>query len=303
MSTPPKFLPLTIFCGKGGVGKTSMALAFALQHAERGRPTLVVTSHPLQELAVSVSLAGLKENHPRAAAHLFIIHLEPRELLARRIRQAVPSEMLVTKILESPIYQSLIEIAPGLKEIMFLGRLHQLAEARSQEGKSGKFDLVVWDAPATGHFLQTLKVSQSFETHLSGAFALLGKEVAEYFSDSSNFFLVPVTTLEEMAVEETIELCGKLREELKMKPSGLICNMASPLLGRPDFDVEQVRRQVAGNDGGELKFVLDRHLIERKLYQKLKASIHTDFQIVKRKPFWNSDMELLMDLSRQLKTF
>ena len=72
--------PLTIFCGKGGVGKTTLSLAFALWHAREGRRTLVVTSHPLAELALSVSLAGLEQKQPQAAANLFVVHIDPREI-------------------------------------------------------------------------------------------------------------------------------------------------------------------------------------------------------------------------------
>ena len=52
---------LTVFCGKGGVGKTSLSLAFGLLSAQAGRSTLVVTSHPIEELALSLSLDGLEE--------------------------------------------------------------------------------------------------------------------------------------------------------------------------------------------------------------------------------------------------
>jgi len=297
---------LTIFCGKGGVGKTSMALAFALWNADQGRPVLVVTSHPLRELAISVSLAGLKEAHPQAAANLYIIHIDAREVLANKVRQIVRSELLIKRVLASPIYKSLIEVAPGLKEIAFLGRLHQLSEERTEDGTEtgvpAKYDLLIWDAPATGHFLQTLKVSQSFEMYLSGPFALLGREVAEFFGDVSNFALLPVTLLEEMAVDETIELCQKLASELKMYPTGVVCNMASPLLAASDVDFESLYNQMeqAGEAGENLQFIFDRQQHERSLFQKLRSSITTEFHRIERRPSWTSDLNLLWDLSRQL---
>jgi anion-transporting ArsA/GET3 family ATPase len=303
MSTSPKGSPLTIFCGKGGVGKTTMALAYALSHADQKRPVLLVTSHPLQELAVTVSLAGLYEAHPDAASNLFIIHIDPLEILASKVKQAVPSEFLVKKVLASPIYKSLIEVAPGLKEIAFLGRLHQLTEQRSREGKAGEYDLIVWDTPATGHFLQTLKVSQSFESYLSGPFGLLGKEVGEFFAEASNIALFPVTTLEEMAVDETIELCQKLDAELKVRPSGVICNMASPVLAAKDWDFDAVRDEMDWEGEGieELKFIFERHAVERSLYRKVRSSIFTQFHIIERRPSWNSDLDLLAGLSRELR--
>ena len=305
MNTPSSASPLTIFCGKGGVGKTSLALAFALRHAEQGKSVLVVTSHPIRELAVAVSLAGLKQKHPAAAANLFVVHLDPLEILAAKVRQVVPSETLAKRVLASPIYKSLIEVAPGLKEMAFLGRLHQIARERRGEG-AAKFDLLVWDAPATGHFIQTLQVSQRFETYLSGPFALLGKEVAEFFQDASNLTVIPIATLEDMAVEETIEMCATLAGELHLRPSAVICNLASPLLAQPETEFETLRDKVekkvedtAAGDAG-LRFIFERQEIERALYRKLRSSVLTKLHIVERCASWNSDLELLWDLSRQL---
>ncbi|MGH9784828.1 MAG: ArsA family ATPase, partial [Terriglobia bacterium] len=167
MPLPAGQLPLTILCGKGGVGKTTLALALAIRHADQGRAALVVTSHPLPELAVSVSLAGLKERHPVAAGNLFVIHLNPREILDGQVQQQIPSQLLADAVLSSRIYQSLIEVAPGLKELAFLSQLQKLTEQRASEEAARKFDLLVWDAPATGHFLQTLKVSRNFDLYLS----------------------------------------------------------------------------------------------------------------------------------------
>lgn len=263
---------------------------------------MLVTSHPLEELAVTVSLAGLHEAHPDAASRLFIIHIDPMEILASKVKQAVPSEYLVKKVLASPIYKSLIEVAPGLKEIAFLGRLHQLTEQRSREGQAGEFDLLVWDAPATGHFLQTLKVSQSFESYLSGPFGLLGKEVREFFAEASNIALYPVTTLEEMAVDETIELCRKLDAEIHVRPTAVICNMASPVLAARDWDFEAVRDEMEWEGEGieALKFIFDRHAVERSLYRKVRSSIVSHFHIIERRPAWKSDLDLLAGLSREL---
>jgi anion-transporting ArsA/GET3 family ATPase len=299
-STEPR---LAIFCGKGGVGKTSMALAFALERAERGHSVLVVTSHPLKELAISVSLAGLKQTRPDAAANLFIIHIDPLDLLANRVRQAIPSKTIVEKVLNSPIYNGLIEIAPGLKEMAFLSRLHEMTEQRTTGGEQGKqFESLVWDAPATGHFLQTLKVSQQFETYLSGPFALLGREVSEFFSTAANLRVIPVTALEEMAVEETVEMCDKLAADLNIHPSRVICNMCSPLVESTDSEIETLLSQVSSNSGvaEELKFVFERQEIERSLYKKLRSSVAAEPFIVKRTPAWNTDLDLLTDLAKQL---
>src|SRR6266436_3036785 len=191
---------IIIFCGKGGVGKTSLSLALALRFAQNGKRVVVVSSHPLVELAVAVSLAGLSEEFPTAARNLFVVHIEPRDLLADLVRKNFPAQWVADAVLNSHIYHNLIEVAPGLKEFQFLARMQQLAE-RTASG-APDYDLLLWDAPASGHFLGTLHAARNFETFLTGPLASAGGELARFFSNASRITLLPVTTLEEMRSEE-----------------------------------------------------------------------------------------------------
>src|SRR5579863_3680872 len=300
MSSTPE--PVTVFCGKGGVGKTSLSLAFALRQASQGFRVLVITSHPLPELALSVSLAGLKEADPVAAARLFVAHIDPREILSHVVRQNLGSSRLTDALLSSRIYQSLVEVAPGLKELAVVSRVRDLAvQGVGPEAPAG-FDRVVWDAPATGHFLRTLEVARDFDSYLSGPLALLAKSLSGFLARPSSMRLVPVAILEEMAVDETIELCEKLAGDLGMPPAALVCNMASPLLGAPEAEWEKLRRDLpeeVGNPAGAA-FILDRHAIERLLFTRLRQACGIPMRIVPRKAGWKSDVELLVDLAGRM---
>jgi arsenite-transporting ATPase len=290
---------MTIFCGKGGTGKTSLSLALGLCHAMRGRSVLVVTSHPLSELAASVSLAGLKEMHPAAADNLFVIHIDPLEVVNNTVRQTILSGILLNAVLESSIYQSLIEVAPGLKEIAFLSRLRKLAEEKA--GDVRRFDRVVWDAPATGHFLQMLRVSRNFETYLSGPFALLGAQLAKFTADPKHFNVVPVTTLEEMAVQETIELCQQLASDLGVTTNEVVCNMTSPLAASARSE-DNLSRNLRGASSSDVKFLLERNSIERSVFQKLRNALAAKLHSVTRTPSYGTDLVLLRDIARKVET-
>jgi arsenite-transporting ATPase len=294
--------PVTVFCGKGGVGKTALSLAFALRHAGKKRRVLVITSHPLPELALSVSLAGLKESHPVAASNLFVTHVDPREVLQGLVKQNVGSSLLADMVLNSRIFQSLIEVLPGLNEVAFVSRVRELAVKGSGPEAPQGIDWIVWDAPATGHFLRTLEVARDFESYLSGPLAVLGKTLAGFLSDPSSLTLIPVTTLEEMAVDEVIEMCEKLTGELGMRPAALVCNMASPLLATSEEKWEKLRRTFSAEVTGspDASFILKRHAIERALFGKLRLAGGIPKHIVQRKAAWNSDVELLLDLAGQI---
>ena len=294
--------PVTVFCGKGGVGKTALSLAFALRHADEKRRALVITSHPLAELALSVSLAGLKELHPVAASNLFVIHIDPKEVLQGVVRHNTGSSLLADTVLNSRLYQSLVEVVPGLKEIAFISRVRDLAVHGSGPEALQGFDLIVWDAPATGHFLRMLQVARDFDSYLSGPLALLGKSLAGFLANPQSLTVLPVATLEEMAVDEVIELCQKLNGELGLQPAAVVCNMASPLLGIPEQEWEELRRTFAGELTGsrDASFILDRHAIERSLFGKLCLAGGTPTHILPRKGASNSDVVFLLELAGQM---
>jgi len=262
----------------------------------------VVTSHPLPELALSVSLAGLKESHAVAASNLFVIYIDPREVLQGLVRQNIESALLTDTVLNSRIYNSLIEVLPGLKEVAFISRVRDFALRGSGPETPQRFERIVWDAPATGHFLRTLEVARNFDRYLSGPLALLGKTLAGFLSDPSSLALIPVATLEEMAVDEVIEMCEKLAGELEMRPAALVCNMASPLLGTSEEEWDKLHRTFSAEVTGspDPSFILERHAIERALFGKLRLAGEIPTHIVRRKASWNSDIELLLDLAGRM---
>jgi anion-transporting ArsA/GET3 family ATPase len=285
---------IVIFCGKGGVGKTSLSLATALRHANSGKKVVVVSSHPLPELAVAVSLAGLTTEFPRAAKNLFVVHIEPRELLAELVRNNFPSKWVADAVLNSHIYHNLIEVAPGLKEFQFLARMQQLAERTASGGID--YDLLLWDAPASGHFLGTLHAARNFETFLTGPLAAAGADLARFFSNTSHITLLPVTTLEEMAIEETIEMCAKLEAEFSLKAEAVLMNLVSPLATASGPEVEELRHTA----DPALRFALERGLIERERAGELRRKIPAPQIAVERVRGWSSDLDLLHQIGRSL---
>jgi anion-transporting ArsA/GET3 family ATPase len=280
---------IIIFCGKGGVGKTTLSLSMALRYAESGKKVVVVSSHPLRELAVAVSLEGIAEAFPTAAKNLFVVHINPKELLADEVRKHFPSDWVADKVLDSDIYQSLVEVAPGLKEFYFLARLQQLAERKD-------YDLLLWDAPASGHFLGTLHAARNFETFLTGPLASAGADLARFFSGTSHITLLPITTLEEMAIEEMVEMCAKLETEFSLKATAVLLNLVSPLAMAPEGDIDALR----GRSDPALHFALERGIIERERAEYVRRKIPVAQVEVERARSWTSDLDLLAQLGGTL---
>lgn len=292
-----------VFCGKGGVGKSTLSVAMGLKLAQAGRRVLVVSSHPLEELAVAISLDNLSERFPEAAARLFVVYIDPVDQIKDLVETHFPLPMMARAVLNSSIFQNLIAVAPGLKEFFFLVRMQQLAERRAPERVNiPAYDDLIWDAPATGHFLSTLRAAKGFETYLSGPLSTAGAEMHRFFSAASSMRIAAVTQPEEMAITETHELCEGLRRDFGIQPSTVILNAVSPVcLAEPE---DLATLDFAGSSEA-MQFAIERGIAERELCDKLARELPIRQLFVPRLaqgdgPPEESDLDLLEDLGHYL---
>jgi anion-transporting ArsA/GET3 family ATPase len=291
---------LIIFCGKGGVGKTTLSLAAGLRHAIDGRKVLVVSSHPLAELALAVSLEGLSARFPSAAPNLFVVYIDPRDLITDLVNKHFPVPMMAQRILNSSIFINLIEIAPGLKEFFFLEKLQELAERSNGDSSTAvpDYDYLIWDAPASGHFLGTLRSAKIFEAYLTGPLATAGAHLHRFLSNRRNIQLFPVTPLEEMAIAETLETVEAVAKDFQISCSALLINCASPMCSATESDIAQV--ETLRESSPAMHFAVDRGLIERERRAELAASLPVPQVLIPRITHWSSDLDLLAKIGGQM---
>jgi anion-transporting ArsA/GET3 family ATPase len=291
---------LIIFCGKGGVGKTTLSLAAGLRHAINGRKVLVVSSHPLAELALAVSLEGLSARFPSAAPNLFVVYIDPRDLITDLVNKHFPVPMMAQRILNSSIFKNLIEIAPGLKEFFFLEKLQELAERRNGDSSAAvpDYDYLIWDAPASGHFLGTLRSAKTFEAYLTGPLATAGAHLHRFLSNRRNIQLFPVTPLEEMAIAETLETVEAVAKDFQISCSALLINCASPMCSATEFEIAQV--ETLRDSSPAMHFAVDRGLIERERRAELASTLPVPQVLIPRITHWSSDLDLLAKIGGQM---
>jgi anion-transporting ArsA/GET3 family ATPase len=287
---------IVIFCGKGGVGKTTLSLSFGLKHAIQGIPVLVVTSHPLKELALAVSMDGLSERFPQAGKNLFVVHIEPSDLLAEVVQTHFPVAAAGDRVVRSAIFRNLVEVAPGLKAFYFLSKLQNLAERKVPGDRPHRYDLLIWDAPATGHFLSTLRSAKTFEHYLSGPLAETGAEVARFFSTASNICLFPVTLLEEMASQETVELERAMEGDFQIRGRTLVLNLVSPMALASEAEFADLEAKA----GRALDFVVGRGRLERSQSDNLRKTLAMPMLPIPRLSHGSSDLDLLSRLANRM---
>ena len=159
---------LLVVTGKGGAGKTTIAAALGLLAARAGRRTIVVEVGQESQLP---RLFGVVPSAPGTETplhrHLSSISLDPDRALLEWL-QALGGRVSGRVLASSGTFQYFAAAAPGAKELVTMVKVWQLTRAAGRRGARG-YDLVVLDAPATGHALGLLSSPRTF-----GAIARVG---------------------------------------------------------------------------------------------------------------------------------
>ncbi len=201
--------PLVIACGKGGVGRSSAAMALAHAYAARGERVALVHPadappvHPLQGLATPdvIALDGTKALHTYLDAQL-------------------PGP-LASALRASRVFGLITAATPGLSELLTIGELQRLLEA--------DYERVVFDAPATGHLLAMFDAPGRFERAAAvGPIAARARNLGDWIADPAHVACVAVTTGDGLAVSELVDLAAALRERTGHEPALVIANRLAP---------------------------------------------------------------------------
>jgi anion-transporting ArsA/GET3 family ATPase len=246
---------LVVVTGKGGVGKTTIAAALGLAAAERGLRTIVVELGDQRRLPAL--LAGDSEHangHPPRSGvgaetalgeSLWGVTIDPDRALLEWLQSLggrVPGRVLAG----SGTFQYFAAAAPGAKELVSMVKVWELTRGERWRRRASRYDLVVLDAPATGHTLGLLHSPRTF-----GAIARVGpifgqaERVRELLEDEAQTSYLAVTQASEMAVGETLDLREGLRSQLGVDLDATIVNATLP----QRFDGAELER-IARLDGG-----------------------------------------------------
>ena len=223
---------LVFVTGKGGVGKTAVTAAVALLAAERGKKTLVC------EVDAKGNLADFFETGPTA--------FEEREVLPNLWAMSMDTEASLKQYLVlqlklglmarigplARMFDFVATAAPGVKEIVTVGKL-------CWEVRERHYDLVVVDAAATGHIVGQLAAPQAINGLVQvGPIRQQTGWMLEILGDPRTTGVAIVTTPEEMPVNETIDLQGRLEAETNVDLAAVVVNRVLPeLFGRGEEQV------------------------------------------------------------------
>jgi anion-transporting ArsA/GET3 family ATPase len=210
---------LLFVVGKGGVGKTSVATALACGAAARGKRTLVVELEGENRVRPLLGLPDQEQVLPEELQPgLYRLNVGGKAALEEYLSMVIPIRRVLRAVFDNPIYRYFVAAAPGLKELMTVGKIFF-------EVEESRWDLVVVDCPATGHSLQYLRMPKAAaDTFPAGLVHREAERVWGLLRDPARTGIIVVTAAEEMPVNETLEICAQLDHDLGLPRGVLVVN-------------------------------------------------------------------------------
>ena len=251
-------LKLVFVTGKGGTGKTTVAAALAQLAAQRGQRVLACEVDAKGDLASLFEAAPTDFTAREVVPGVFAMSMDTEASLREylKLNLKIPVVGRIGPLAKA--FDFVATAAPGVREILTVGKL-------CWEVRERRYDLVVVDAPATGHIIGQLAAPQAINDLVKvGLIRSQTDWMLEILSDPTRTGLVAVTTPEEMPVSETLELADRVATETTVRLSAVVVNRVLPeLFGRNEEETfEELRRPEAvttlsERTGGDVEPVLE----------------------------------------------
>ena len=246
--------PLVVVTGKGGVGKSTVAAALGLAAARRGLRTIIAEVARRDD--VSRVLGGTGVHEDELAPRLHHISIDPEEAMQEYLVDQLPSRALADVLLSSRGFNYFAAATPGLRELLTVGKVWELTREDRRTPGADPYDLVVLDAPATGHGVAVLSAPRTFaDAAVMGRIARQGRIIDAMLSDPAQTGVVAVARPEEMPVNETLALEAALPETVGVKVDLVVSNGLLP----DRFEAAEVRALQAAPPSRPVRAALMAH--------------------------------------------
>jgi anion-transporting ArsA/GET3 family ATPase len=205
-----------------------VAAAVGVVAARRGLRTIVAEVAARDDVTrvldeARLPLAGRYAENELAPG-LHHISIDPGDALEEYLRDQLPGP-LADVLAQSRMFTVFAAATPGMRELVSVGKVWELTQNPRRTPGAEPYDLVILDAPATGHGLAILEAPRTFaETARVGTVARQGRTIHAMLADPARTGVIAVASPEEMPVNETLALCRALRERMGIEVARVVVN-------------------------------------------------------------------------------
>lgn len=231
MAPMPEMLDkrLLFVTGKGGVGKSTIAISLGVAAAERGKRTIVCEIGSQENASRLFKRAQIGFHEVELQQDLWAISIDPDESMREYVLLQLKVRAMRDLLFRSRVFTYLAAATPGLKELVTIGKIWELAQLDRKVKKGRKYDLVIVDAPATGHGIGFLQTPRTFANIARvGPIHSQATELNRFITDQSLTGTAIVSLPEEMPVNETATLERELGEEIGVAVDRVYMNALYP---------------------------------------------------------------------------
>jgi anion-transporting ArsA/GET3 family ATPase len=222
---------LVIVTGKGGVGKSTVALATAIAAAKSGKRTILCEVAAQERLSRVFHRAAIGFHEVELEENLWAISIDPDESMREYLLIQLKVRAMRDLLVRSKIFSYLAAATPGLKELVTIGKIWELAQPERRVKGGRQYDLVIVDAPATGHGVGFLQTPRTFASIARvGPIRSQAETLDKFIRNQRKTGVQIVAFPEEMPVNETAMLERDLAGEVGMAVDRIVMNGMYPEL-------------------------------------------------------------------------
>ncbi|HEU4736073.1 MAG TPA: ArsA-related P-loop ATPase, partial [Solirubrobacterales bacterium] len=236
--------------GKGGVGKTTVAVALGLRAAAAGKRTIVCEVSSQENASRMFDHTEVGFHEVELEENLWSISIDPDESMREYVLLQLKVRAMRDMLFRSRIFNYLAAATPGLKELVTIGKIWELAQPDRKVKSGRKYDLVIVDAPATGHGIGFLQTPRTFAAIARvGPIHSQAQQLDRLITDREHTGVAIVALPEEMPVNESATLERDLLEDVGVAVDRVYMNGLYPERFSNE-EAEQLAQLTADPDAG-----------------------------------------------------
>jgi anion-transporting ArsA/GET3 family ATPase len=264
--------------GKGGVGKSTVAAALGVAAAREGKRAIVCEVAQQERMSRFFERQGVGYHETEISPNLFAFSIDPQRALEEYLLLQIKVKPVYDLMFKNRVFTYFAAATPGLRELVTIGKIWELAQLDRRVKRGSKYDVVIVDAPATGHGIGILRTPKTFsDIARVGPIKRQADTIHRFVTDPELTSICAVAWPEEMPVNETLELQKNLKRDVGLTLERVFMNGIYPeLFSEEDASTlrERLERET-GSNGGEAE-VVRRAALRAAISEHRRASIHRE---------------------------